>query len=522
MSEQPPHPRTESLRALRDLEPGTYVLAWAAPAADPLGPTQPPTVGRVGAGEAGFDTGRLSGAETVRGGPAQALARWTLLEGGRRQLAILASDPQTAGGVREYTPGELVRTHVADTSDARLTGVLAAWLQRRNTGPLQQRDFGWIAPAIAWACHMRDFTPAPPQAVIEQALGSARTPNTVAQGLITETALHVADMLERLQHTNRDREGLVVDWKGLTPLAEDVPVLGESAQWLLDQIALRDAAAQQLRAVLEPDITDHLNDREATARTSRTPAPPLDPQRTAQLEQARATVRAYTAAAYSGHSNDAQHLLDALPIPARTLQPSAPAAAWRRASFTARDAALSLAAQRQGSLEDAAHPERVHADAAYWQAREAQLQHLHDAFGRLAAQTDVPHLLPAELAGIVAGQREHRIREAFGTTDRARQFLTGQLAYLQQEPVPPYRRTTTAGEVERLASVLARLDELPTTAEAGLDEGRIRERLARAMARPQPRHENTGLEAVETPTPAAQAAHPHSYTPDPSTPGVRR
>ncbi|WP_382052144.1 hypothetical protein [Streptomyces atrovirens] len=50
--------------------------------------------------------------------------------------------------------------------------------------------------------------------------------------------------------------------QGLKSLVVDVPVLKETAHWLLDQIALRGASAQQLRAVLEPDLTDYLHDRQ--------------------------------------------------------------------------------------------------------------------------------------------------------------------------------------------------------------------------------------------------------------------
>ncbi|MFE7895623.1 hypothetical protein [Streptomyces sp. NPDC057412] len=58
------------------------------------------------------------------------------------------------------------------------------------------------------------------------------------------------------------------------------------AGWLLDQIALRDAHAQQLRAVLEPDLTDYARDRRADGTLLGT-APVLDEARAAHLAQAR-------------------------------------------------------------------------------------------------------------------------------------------------------------------------------------------------------------------------------------------
>jgi hypothetical protein len=62
-------------------------------------------------------------------------------------------------------------------------------------------------------------------------------------------------------HPYRPRAELVDDWHTAENLAADIPALRERADWLLDQIALRDAGAQQLRTVLEPDITDYQRDQ---------------------------------------------------------------------------------------------------------------------------------------------------------------------------------------------------------------------------------------------------------------------
>jgi hypothetical protein len=114
------------------------------------------------------------------------------------------------------------------------------------------------------------------------------------------------------------------------------------------------------------------------------PVAALDAPRTAHLAQARDTVRAYTAAAHSGREQEAQQLLDAFPIPARTLATSGPAATWRDHSGTAAEAVAALAAQRAATTaEDGtdyfADPELLHAEASYLAAREGQLDLMHDA-----------------------------------------------------------------------------------------------------------------------------------------------
>lgn len=52
----------------------------------------------------------------------------------------------------------------------------------------------------------------------------------------------------------------------------------------------------------------------------------------------KARRRLYTAALYSGHPTEAFRLLITFPLPARLLQASAPALAWRQQSLTAQAA----------------------------------------------------------------------------------------------------------------------------------------------------------------------------------------
>ncbi|WP_256098645.1 hypothetical protein [Streptomyces agglomeratus] len=286
-------------------------------------------------------------------------------------------------------------------------------------------------------------------------------------------------------------------------LAADVPALTGMADWLLDQIALRDAHAQQLRAVLEPDITDHLRDRRTDGYLLGVTVPALDAQRTAHLNQARETVRAYTAAAHSGREREAQQLLDAFPIPARSLNTSGPAAAWRRNSATAQDAVEALAAQRaatttENSADYFADPDLLHAETSYLAAREGQLHLMHDALGRLAYPAPAPRDLPEELAPVAAAQTQRRVIEAFGTLDRAAQVLDGLISYQLQQPVPAHRRATTGAETDLLTTARDALGY--TVAGAPLDEEHIRARLQEALARPAGRE------------PVAPTAHDEAYT----------
>ncbi|MDX2592994.1 hypothetical protein PV343_12140 [Streptomyces sp. WI03-4A] len=271
------------------------------------------------------------------------------------------------------------------------------------------------------------------------------------EDLVVSTGLQIADLLVRLEHVNRPRTELIKDWDTVRSLAADVPALTELAGWLLDQIALRDAHAQQLRAVLEPDITDYLHGQQADTPGLEGTAVALDAPRAEHLAQARQAVRAYTAAAHAGREQEAQRLLDFFPIPARVLATSGPARTWRQHSATARDAVTALAAQRtaitaEDSTDYVAAPELLHARAAYLTAREGQLRRLHDALGCLAFPTPAPLDLPETLAPVATAQTQRRVIEAFGTPERAAQALDGQIHYQLKQPLPARRRAGTAAE----------------------------------------------------------------------------
>jgi hypothetical protein len=302
---------------------------------------------------------------------------------------------------------------------------------------------------------------------------------------VISTGLQAGELLDRVEGSYRSRTELVEDWRAVETLAADVPALRELADWLLDQVALRDANAQQLRAVLEPDITDYLLDRRGDGHQPGIAAPVLDEARTAHLAQARETVRAYTAAAYSGRETKAQRLLDAFPVPGRFVQASGPATAWRQDSATAQDAVDALQAQRATTTaEDStvyfADPELLHAMTSYLAAREGQLHLMHDALGRLAHPVPASRELPDELAAVATAQTERRVIEAFGTTDRARHVLDGQTSYQLSRPVPA--RLRAAAEADLLTRVRATLDQL-TDPGAPLDAEAIRARTQQAMAR---------------------------------------
>ncbi|MEU0853104.1 hypothetical protein ABZ387_34965 [Streptomyces flaveolus] len=300
------------------------------------------------------------------------------------------------------------------------------------------------------------------------------------RGDVAATGQNVTALLDRLENPYRSHGELVDDWHTLQALAADVPAYTETADWLLDQIALRDASAQQLRAVLEPDITDHQHQ----ATSPHTPAPALDEQHAAHLAQAHATVRAYTAASYSGRPQEARRIRDAFPAPARALTSSGPATAWRRASTTAQRAVEALAEQRAATLDDdadhLADPRLLHARIAYLSARLGQVHALHDALGRLAFPTEPPATLPEGLTAVAAAQTERRLIEAFGTLDRAAQALDGQITYQRQ-----HGPDASGTEADLLTTARTALDRY-TTMVVPLDENEIRARLKQAMARPAP------------------------------------
>ncbi|WP_225650894.1 hypothetical protein [Streptomyces solaniscabiei] len=476
MSEQSAPPPGEFGPWLSGQGADGYALVWVDPPSQPAGGTgvvesEPPRLGETGIARLGFDPARRLTVQEVTYGREEALRRWLDLDTGARPLAIVTTGPD---GLREHTPGELAGArllHQAD--DPWLTRQLAGWLHRRSTTAPQGADAGWSTATAAWTCHMRALSDYPPPSVVSLALSAAGQDATTAE-LIAATGQNVTALLDRLENPYRSHGELVDDWHTLQALAADVPAYTGTADWLLDQIALRDASAQRLRAVLEPDITDHLHQ----APSPHTPAPALDEQRAAHLAQAHATVRAYTAASYSGRPQEARRIRDAFPAPARALTASGPAIAWRRASTTAQRTVEALTEQRAATLDDDADyfadPRLLHARIAYLSARHGQLHALHDALGRLALPTEPPATLPAAVVPIAAAQTGRRLIEAFGTLDRAAQALDGQITYQRQHgPDAP------GTEADLLTTASTALDRL-TTAVVPLDENEVRARLKQA------------------------------------------
>lgn len=484
-----------------------YALARVDAESVPTGwtETEAPRVGETGIARTGADLTRIAVQEVTRG-RMETLRRWLRLDDGTRQLAVITAEP---GGLREHTPGELAADLLHDpaSDEARLTDLLADWFYRRNAEATQGGELGWIAAAAAWTCHMRALAGYPPPSVLTRSLERAGEHDKATADLVVDTALQITNLLDRLERAHRPRAELAEDWHAVQALAADVPALTELADWLLDQIALRDAPAQQLRAVLEPDLTDYLHDRGADNSLSAVPA--LDAPRAAHLAQAREAVRAYTAAAHSGREQQAQQLLDAFPFPARKLATSGPAATWRRHSVTATDAVEALAAQRAAATaEDGtdyfADPELLHAEAAYLAAREGQLHLMHDALGRLAFPVPALRDLPEELAPVAAGQTQRRVIEAFGTPQRAVEALDGQIHYQLQQPVPAHRRATTGAETDLLTRARSALENTAPS-DVAMDGEYIRARVRKAMGHPAA---SAGAPAV-TPT-AHDEAHTHT------------
>lgn len=498
-----------------------YALAWVAAGSEPPGwaETEAPRVGETGIARTGADLTRIAVQEVTRGRQ-ETLRRWLQLDDGTRQLAIITAE---LGGLREHTPGELAAELMRDpdNDEARLTDLLASWLYRRNAEAPQGLELGWIAAAAAWTCHMRAFIRFPPPSVLLSSMERAGEQDEATADLVVSTGLKIADLLDRLERVYRPRTELIEDWHAVQPLAADVPALTEMTDWLLDQIALRDAPAQQLRAVLEPDITDYLRDRQADGSLLGVTVPALDAPRAAHLAQARETVRAYTAAAHSGREQEAQQLLDSFPIPARSLATSGPAATWRQHSATAQDAVAALTAQRAATTAENpadyfTDPELLHAETSYLAAREGQLHLIHDALGRLAFPAPAPRDLPEALAPIAAAQTQRRVIEAFGAPERAAQALDGQIHYQLQQPVPAHRRATTGAESDLLTSARDALQRIAPSA-VPLDEEHIRARTQEAMARP------TAPDGTATARPAAHdEAHTQALAAGSTTPGVNR
>ncbi|MGW3333097.1 hypothetical protein ACWDF9_21435 [Streptomyces rubiginosohelvolus] len=491
---------------LAEQEEDAYALAWVARQSPSSAWTEAaPRAGESGITRPGADLTRITLLETTRG-EQETLRRWLRLDDGVRHLAILTAG---AGGLREHTPGELAARLAHDPAgdEADLTGLLADWLYRRNAEAPQGLELGWIAAAAAWTCHMRALADCPPPAVLARSLRRAGEQDEATADLVVDTSLSIADLLDRLERPFRPRAGLIDMWHTADALSADVPALADTAHWLLDQISLRDAPAQQIRAVLEPDITDYLRDQ----RTGGHP-PVLDAPRAGQLATARETVQAYTTAAYAGREQEARQLQDAFPVTGSPLATSGPAALWRQNSATARDAVDDLTAQRTALTAEEgtdyfADPELLHAQTSYLAARESQLHLLHDALGRLAFPSPTPPDLPEALAPVAAAQAQRRVIEAFGTPQRAAQALEGQLHYRRQRPVPAHRRATAGIETDLLTRTRTALETL-TAAALPLDQEDIRFRVQEVMSRP-----TTPAKSL-TPAPAPPTAS-HTQAPEP-------
>ncbi|WP_327391322.1 hypothetical protein OG728_39535 (plasmid) [Streptomyces microflavus] len=505
---------------LAELGEGAYALAWVAGDSRPTAWTEvAPRVGESGIARPGADLTRIT-LQEVTHGPHETLRRWVELDDGVQHLAIITAEPD---GLREHTPGELAAHLVHDPADdqAQLTDLLAGWLYRRNAQAPQGLELGWITAAAAWTCHMRALSAYPPFVVLAQSLQRAGEQDESITDLVVDTGLRIADLLDRLERPFRPRADLIDMWHAVETLSADVPILADTADWLLDQISLRDAPAQQLRAVLEPDISDYLRDQSAGGHSPDVTLPALDAPRAAQLATARETVRAYTTAAYAGREQEARQLQDAFPVPGRALATSGPAALWRQNSATARDAVDDLTAQRaattaEDSTDYFADPELLHAQTAYLAAREGQLLLLHDALGRLAFPASAPRDLPKALAPVAAAQTQRRVIEAFGTPERAAQALDGQLHYQRQRPVPAHQRATAGTETELLTRTRAALEPL-TAAVLPLDQENIRSRVQEAMSRP------AAPVAGLTPVPVTHTeSHARAQNADPDAVGVHR
>ncbi|RNF81146.1 hypothetical protein [Streptomyces botrytidirepellens] len=500
-----------------------YALVWVAEGSEPTGwaETEAPRVGETGIARPGADLTRIAPQEVTHG-QQETLRRWLQLDDGVRHLAILTAG---LGGLREHTPGELAAQLMHDPAggEARLTDQLAGWLYRRGAQAQQDRKPRWTAAAAAWTCHMRALASYPPPSVLRASLERAGEQDQTTADLVVSKGEKTADLLDRLERVYRTRTELIEDWNTVESLSADVPALTELADWLLDQIALRDASAQQLRAVLEPDITDYLRDRRTDDSPLNATVPALDAQRAAHLDQARETVRAYTADAHSGREEEAQQLLDSFPIPARALATSGPAVAWRQHSATAQDAVNDLAAQLAATTGDPADyfagPDLLHAQIRYLAARESQLHLIHDALGRLAFPTPAPRNLPEELTPVAAAQTQRRVIEAFGTLERATQTLDGQIHYQLQHPVPTHRHATTSAETGLLTRARNALERIAPPA-VTFNEEEVRARV-RAMSRPVTL-DRTGPVAPPAHDDAHAQAHAQALAAGSATPGVNR
>ncbi|WP_333754118.1 hypothetical protein [Streptomyces sp. IBSBF 3352] len=251
MSEQPsPFPDDFGVW-LAERGQDAYALVWVAEGSEPAGfaAAEAPRVGESGIARAGDALTRIA-LQEVAHGRAETLRCWLQLDDGIRHLAILTTE---SGVLREHTPGELAAGLMRDPAgdEARLSEQLAGWFHRRNAEAQQGLELGWVAAGAAWACHMRALAGGPPPSVLTPSLQRAGEFDDPTADLVVTTALKVVELIDRLELPHRTRTELIEDWHAVESLAADVPALAPVADWLLDRVALRDAHARQLRAVLE-------------------------------------------------------------------------------------------------------------------------------------------------------------------------------------------------------------------------------------------------------------------------------
>ncbi|WP_328787062.1 hypothetical protein [Streptomyces sp. NBC_00273] len=127
----------------------------------------------------------------------------------------------------------------------------------------------------------------PPPTVLAQSLEGAGEQGEAPADLVVSTGLRIVDLLDlldlldRLERAYRPRTELIEDRYAVESLSADVPALTKTADWLLGQSSLREAPSQQLRAVLEPDITDYLRDLRSDGALLDVTVPALDAPRRA-------------------------------------------------------------------------------------------------------------------------------------------------------------------------------------------------------------------------------------------------
>ncbi|CAL9668122.1 hypothetical protein SUDANB176_07328 [Streptomyces sp. enrichment culture] len=78
-----------------------------------------------------------------------------------------------------------------------------------------------------------------------------------------------------------------------------------------------------------------------------------------------------------------------------------------------------------------------------------------DALGRLTTPPTAAPGLPEGLREATTGLTLHRLTEAFGSPERAREILDGRIACFQQQPAPAHRAEETPTELALLQTARA-------------------------------------------------------------------